>query len=77
MPVAKIRNASQNFLFPSRDEPILVICDQTVFGSCREGFAFTTKALYWKAHFNKAQKVYFKELYENNRQIQVHTSFWN
>ncbi len=64
MPVAKIRNASQNFLFPSRDEPILVICDQTVFGTCREGFAFTTKGLYWKAHFNKAQKAYYKELYE-------------
>lgn len=64
MPVAKIRNASQNFLFPARDEPILLICDQTVFGSCREGFAFTTRALYWKAHFNKAQKAYFHELYE-------------
>lgn len=64
MPVAKIRNASQNFLFPARDEPILVIGDQTVFGSCREGFAFTTQALYWKAHFNKAQKAYYHELYE-------------
>jgi hypothetical protein len=64
MPVAKIRNASQNFLFPARDEPILVICDQTVFGSCKEGFAFTTKGLYWKAHFNKAQKAYYTELYE-------------
>lgn len=64
MPVSKIRNASQHFLFPARDEPILMICDQTIFGSCREGFAFTTKALYWKAHFNKAQKAYFHELYE-------------
>lgn len=64
MPVAKIRNASQNFLFPARNEPILVICDQTVFGTCREGFAFTTKGLYWKAHFNKAQKAYYQELYE-------------
>jgi len=64
MPVAKIRNASQHFLFPARDEPILVIGDQTVFGSCREGFAFTTKALYWKAHFNKAQKAYYHELFE-------------
>ena len=64
MPVAKIRNASQNFLFPAHNEPILVICDQTVFGTCREGFAFTTKGLYWKAHFNKAQKAYYKELYE-------------
>lgn len=68
MPLAKIKNASQHFLFPARNEPILVIGDQTLFGSCKEGFAFTTAALYWKAHFNKAQRVYFTELYDIERE---------
>lgn len=68
MPLAKIKNASQHFLFPERNEPILVIGDQTLFGSCKEGFAFTSAALYWKAHFNKAQRVYYTELYDIERE---------
>lgn len=68
MPLSKIKNASQHFLFPERNEPIYVIGDQTLFGSCKEGFAFTSAALYWKAHFNKAQRVYFTELYAIERE---------
>lgn len=62
MPLHKLQNAGRYYLFPDKDEKILVICDQTVFGSCKEGFALTEAALYWKAHFKPAQKVLYKDL---------------
>ena len=62
MPLQKLQNAGRYYLFPDKDEKILVICDQTVFGSCKEGFALTEAAIYWKAHFKPAQKVFYKDL---------------
>ncbi len=62
MPPEKIRNAGQSFLFPARDEPILLICDQSLFGSFKEGFALTDVALYWKATLQPAHSVYYKNL---------------
>lgn len=62
MPKLKLQNAKDFFLFTEPEETIFLICDQTIFGSCREGFALTEKALYWKAHFNKAQQVNYKEI---------------
>lgn len=62
MPVKKLRNASLAFLFPEKDEKIMLIADQTIFGSCKEGFSLTEKGIYWKAHFEKAKKVFFHEL---------------
>lgn len=62
MPVKKLRNASTAFLFPDKDEKIMLIADQTIFGSCKEGFSLTEKGIYWKAHFETAKKVYFHEL---------------
>lgn len=62
MPLQKLQNAGRYFLFPAKDEKILLICDQTIFGSCKEGFAFTDLAIYWKSHFKKAQKVFYKNL---------------
>ena len=67
MPIQKLKNASKSFLFPARDERILLICDQTFFGSCKEGFALTEVALYWKTPLEKARKVYYKSLYETKR----------
>lgn len=62
MPLAKLQNAGRFYLFPAKEEKILLICDQTVFGSCKEGFALTDSALYWKAHFKQAEKVAYKDL---------------
>ncbi|MFK7775724.1 MAG: zinc ribbon domain-containing protein [Saprospiraceae bacterium] len=62
MPVKRLRNASLTFLFPEKDEKIMLIADQTIFGSCKEGFSLTEKGIYWKAHFEKAKKVFFHEL---------------
>ena len=62
MPLRKLQNASRTFLFPAKDEKVLLIADQTVFGTCREGFALTEDALYWKAHFKEAQKVFYHQI---------------
>jgi hypothetical protein len=62
MPLHKLQNASRNFLFPAKDEKVLLIADQTVFGTCREGFALTEDALYWKAHFKNAEKVFYHQI---------------
>ena len=62
MPLRKLQNASRNFLFPAKDEKVLLVADQTVFGTCREGFALTEDALYWKAHFKDAQKVFYHQI---------------
>ena len=80
MPMNKLKNASMSFLFPRNDEKILLICDQTVFGSCKEGFALTEEAIYWKAHFEKAQKVTYRELQEIKREhdwITINRHFFN
>ena len=80
MPIQKLKNASQAFLFPGKDEKIMLIADQTIFGSCKEGFAMTEDGLYWKAHFENPQKVMYKDIYEVKKEkdwIAVNGLFFN
>lgn len=67
MPIDRLRKAGKSFLFPEKDEKILLICDQSILGSLKEGFAFTEKAIYWRMHFEKARKV----TYENISEIKI------
>jgi hypothetical protein len=62
MPAEKLRNAAKFFLFPQRDERIFFICDQSLLGSCKEGFAMTDRALYWKAQLQTARKASYHNL---------------
>lgn len=62
MPMEKLRNASASFLFPAKDERILFICDQSILGSAKEGFAMTDRALFWKAPLEKPHWVYYSDL---------------
>lgn len=62
MPVEKLKNAGRSFLFPEKNEKILLICDQSLFGSCKEGFALTEKGIYWKAHLQKARQVQYDQI---------------
>lgn len=62
MPIEKLRNAGKMFLFPEKNERILLICDQSLLGSCKEGFALTEAAIYWKAYLQKPKVVHFKNL---------------
>ena len=80
MPLDKLKNASQSFLFPQKNEKILFICDQSLLGSCKEGFAMTEKALYWKAHLEKARVVQYNQLAKIERTkdwINVNDHFFN
>lgn len=80
MPLEQLRNAGKFFLFPDKEERILLICDQSFFGSCKEGFALTEKAIYWKAYLQTARKVAFKDLTEIKREkdwITINGHFFN
>ncbi len=68
IPENKIKNAVQSFLFADKKEMVFLLCDQTVFGSCKEGFALTERGIYWKAHFNKAYAVHYENLQEIKRE---------
>ena len=61
-PVHKIRNAGKFFLFPDRQEKIWFICDQSLLGNAKEGFAMTDKALYWKSGLQGPQRVFYHKL---------------
>ncbi len=80
MPSHKLKNAAQSFLKPKKGETIYFICDLSVLGSCKDGFAMTNDCLYWKMPFEKAQRVYFKNLEEIKRQedwITINGIFFN
>jgi hypothetical protein len=63
MPVNKIRNAGKAFLFPEKTEKIWFICDQSLLGNAKRGFAMTEKALYWKSGLQPAQRIYYHKLF--------------
>jgi hypothetical protein len=80
MPMDRLRKAGKSFLFPDKDEKILLICDQSVLGSLKEGFAFTEKALYWRMHFEPARKVLYENISEVKREkdwITINGHFFN
>ena len=64
----KIRNAGKAFLFPERDEKIWFICDQSLLGNAKSGFAMTEKALYWKTGLQAPQRVYYHKLFALQRE---------
>jgi hypothetical protein len=80
IPPAKIKNAVESFVFAGTQEKIFFICDQTVFGSCKEGFAMTESSLYWKSHFNPPQEVAYRDLKEIKKDaewININGQFFN
>jgi hypothetical protein len=80
MPMDKLKNASQSFLFADSQERIFFICDQSILGSLREGFAITDRGIYWKAHLEKARAVLFSNLQTIERKkdwITINGAFFN
>lgn len=59
MPASALKNASRFFLFPQSQERIFFICDQSLLGGCREGFAMTDRGLYWKAQLQTSRSVQY------------------
>ncbi|MCA0236480.1 MAG: zinc ribbon domain-containing protein [Bacteroidetes bacterium] len=68
MPSELLANACKNYLCAERKEKVYFICDLSLKGNCKEGFAMTDKAIYWKAPFDKARKVTYEELREIRRE---------
>lgn len=62
MPLELLKNASQFWLFPERNEKILFLCDQSLLGNLKEGFAMTDYAIYWKVALQKPRSVRYENL---------------
>lgn len=64
MPEALLKNACKSFLNADRKEKVMFICDLSLKGSCKEGFALTDKGIYWRAPFDKPRIVLYRDLHE-------------
>ena len=48
IPPKVLKRATDNYLQTSKDERLFFICDQSLFGFGKQGFAMTDSAIYWK-----------------------------
>ena len=62
IPEQKLRNARRAFFEVAAEERPLLLFDNSLTGSLRRGFGMTDRALYWKQHFQSAQRVAYSEL---------------
>lgn len=80
IPYKKLQRARKSFLRYESGETPLLFCDQTVLRSGREGFAFTQKALYWKAHFHRPARVFLhsiQELQRKDKRLTINGQYFN
>ncbi|WP_420460621.1 GNAT family N-acetyltransferase [Neolewinella sp.] len=61
-PARVLRNATRGYLGAGKDERLLLICDQSLLSSGKQGFAFTDSALYWKNLLQPAGVVTYTTL---------------
>ncbi len=61
-PAKVLRNATRSYLGAGKDERLLLICDQSLLGSGKQGFALTDSALYWKNVLQPAGVVTYTTL---------------
>lgn len=64
MPEALVANVCKNFLFAERKERVWFVCDLSLKGNGKEGFAMTDRGVYWRSPFDKARRVLYHELRE-------------
>ncbi len=57
-----LTNACKNYLTAERKEKVYFICDLSLKGTCKEGFAMTDQGIYWRAPFDRSRKVLYKEI---------------
>lgn len=62
MPEDLLANACKSFLTADRRERVFFICDLSLKGTCKEGFAMTNRAIYWRQLFDKPRRVAFDAL---------------
>jgi hypothetical protein len=57
-----LANACRSFLAAEAKERVYFICDLSLRSNCREGFAMTDKALYWRSVLDKPRRVAYSDL---------------
>ncbi|MFN4254800.1 MAG: zinc ribbon domain-containing protein [Saprospiraceae bacterium] len=57
-----LANACKSFLTAERKERVFFICDLSLKGTCKEGFALTNRAIYWRQLLDRPRRVAFDEL---------------
>lgn len=62
-----LSNACKNFLFAERREKVFFICDLSLKGTCKEGFAMTDRGIYWRAPFHRARQLAYQEIRDVKR----------
>lgn len=67
MPQELIANACKQFLKAEHREKVFFICDLSLKGNCKEGFALTDRGIYWRAPFDRAKQVYYPEISQVNK----------
>ena len=67
MPEEYLSNACKHFLFAGRREKVFFICDLSLKGNCKEGFAMTDKGMYWRAPFDKPRQAQYADLADIKR----------
>lgn len=80
MPAKKLKNAADSFLQPKKGETLFFICDLAVLNSCKDGFAMTNEAIFWKMPLETKQRVFYKKLKEVKREedwISINGIFFN
>jgi len=64
MPKELLANACKRFLVAERDEKVFFICDLSLQGNCKEGFAMTDRAIYWRAPLGRARRVAYEDMHD-------------
>jgi hypothetical protein len=80
MPPERLETAIKSFASVPREEQLFFIADATIANTCKEGFAMSDKAIYWKASLEKAQRIPFADLktaLRHKEWIEINGLFFN
>lgn len=75
-----LSNVCKSYLRADRQEKVYCIVDLSFKGNGKEGFALTDAGLFWRAPFDRARRVLFKELYQLHREkawLTINGHFFN
>lgn len=80
MPPEKLETAIKSFASIPRSERIFFIADSSISGTCKEGFAMSNLAIYWKAPLEKAQRIEYNLLTSVKKHkdwVEINEQFFN
>ena len=66
-PARVLRNATKSYLGAEAGERLYVICDQTLLGTGKQGFAVTDRGIYWKQVLQPAGRLHYAEMKQATR----------